>query len=479
VQVTDALGNAEVMTFSLTVNTSSTQRSKRTQPYVNTSPWNTPASAAGSIAGLFSAPIFGSNVLSVFSATVTGFAPGVYIDPEFNITTGSQTSLPYAVASQFLYEQSVGRGGSYGTGGTLCALSGTNAYNSTAGDALANTIDGGAYLNKYPIPNPFAAQTATYYGNIGWTVGYAKNNDPSAILLGDDDTISSNQQFSRCTASGSIGTGFLRDTPVLSGYSGYASFSPSIKTGDGRFGPHGGSGLSALGGSLRLFDLQHGVIAHCLKLDFPRGVLWGNSGAIPPANYSVGECYPTGTNGYSNTAIGYVWPAYNVDGGTPAYIGTNNKLKMGSLLQIPSNVSLSSLGPLIGYTAGFETTLGLMLATCAQDYGFYPCDTTGGTPSATGNTLAIEVAVEPDATTGAIFGSSGAYAGADDYCVKTFGFSMYQGNGSNITWPAYVRDVYRILSALCVNLLNGPSDGVHGSGGGTAIVPYLTNSFSD
>src|SRR5208283_4767578 len=95
---------------------------------------------------------------------------------------------------------------------------------------------------------------------------WVKANFISGILLGDDLTVSSNDQFGRYTVSGPVSTGTLYDTPALDGNNGYFAFDPTIKTGDGRFGSHGASRLSGLGGSLRLFDLQQGVIAHCLKV---------------------------------------------------------------------------------------------------------------------------------------------------------------------------------------------------------------------
>jgi hypothetical protein len=147
---------------------------------------------------------------------------------------------------------------------------------------------------------------------------------------------------------------------------------------------------------------------------------------------------------------------------------------MGSLLQIPSNVNLSTLGPALGYSAGFETVLGLKLATCAQQYGYYPVDTTGSAALTTGNEFEFEVAIEPFPGTGAMFRASDNRFLLDAYVHDTWGFGVWADPSA-----AYQRDIFRILSALCVNLLNGPSDGVHGSGGGTAIVPYLSSTFSD
>lgn len=468
-----------VSTVASAAYTLSSSRSKYTQPFVNTSWWNTPASVAGSIGGLFSAPVFGSSITSLTGSL------GYFVEWELNLTIGA-SSPGYAVTQQFMYIQSAASGGAgpqFGSGVNLLPLSSTNAYNSSPGDSLAASVSS----NKYSIPDNYAAQGFNgNYGDQGWT-GTSPNNIKANFcwsnLLDDDATVSSGQQFSRYPASSSAGTGTLYDTPALKGNTGYSAFSPNIKTGDGRFGPHGGSRMSALGGSLRLFDLEQGVIAHCLKVVLPGGVMFNATNGSTSNNFS-GEHPPASGSGYGNSNYGYVEPAYCQD--SYAYGGTNGNLKIGSLLQIPSSTTLSSLGTALGYTAGpyggFETALGEMFAVCAQNYGIYVVDTTGtGSP---GYFIFPEATAEPDPTTGNMVVTNGGneVTVLDNYCINTFGFSLFQygtsasGGGAD---NAYVRDLNRLFYALCTNLLNAAADGVHGSGGGTAIVPYLSNTFSN
>lgn len=325
-------------------------RSKYTQPFANTSFWNDPASVVGT-GVVHSAPVF-PNAASRFSNSY-------FVEWEHNIVIGKKT-MPYAVTEQYMYIQQGAL--NWAETNNLIPLTTTTAFNSTAGDSLAAAVSG----NKYPIPDNYAGEGfGGNYGDQGWTATSPNNikaNFVSAILLGDDDTISNNQQFSRYPAGAPAGTGTLYDEPTKKDFNSSLPFNPSITVGDGRFGAHGASRLSSLGGSLRLFDLQQGVISHALKVVIGHNDCWGGGNGT---NFT-GEHLPKSNTGYSNNSYGYVYPAYCKD--DQNYTGTNPDLRMGSLLQIPSNVELSSLGNAFGYTpgphGGFDTVLGQMIAVC-------------------------------------------------------------------------------------------------------------------
>jgi hypothetical protein len=91
----------------------------------------------------------------------------------------------------------------------------------------------------------------------------------------------------------------------------------SIK-GEGTWGAHFGSGLSTLGGSIRLGEINGpNPIRHAIKIEFDTHLFWKN---------------PT------DNAQSYRWPAYNCDGNTNAYgvYNTSNKAQaVGALLAIP------------------------------------------------------------------------------------------------------------------------------------------------
>jgi hypothetical protein len=129
---------------------------------------------------------------------------------------------------------------------------------------------------------------------------------------------------------------------------GYA-FPPQNVYGDGLCCGHGGSSLSAMGGTLRKGELTGDQpIRHALAIN-----LWGN--------YLHFD---------SSTGSGHVWPAGSHDGAAAStYKGRDRNLKMGSLLAIPPSVSERSLK--------LETKAGRKLFHALQDYGTYVVDDSG------------------------------------------------------------------------------------------------------
>ncbi|MEM7272724.1 MAG: hypothetical protein AAF547_06565 [Actinomycetota bacterium] len=120
-----------------------------------------------------------------------------------------------------------------------------------------------------------------------------------------------------------------------------------IRTGDGIRGAHGGSGMSSLGGTLRLHDLEQGEITHALKL------------VIQASQW------------LSQSDGGYRWPAVKADSYVNApptaschYGGDNPVLRMGALLALPPDFDVE----------GLETEFGRMLGRALQDYGGYIVD---------------------------------------------------------------------------------------------------------
>jgi hypothetical protein len=124
----------------------------------------------------------------------------------------------------------------------------------------------------------------------------------------------------------------------------------------GTYGGHAGSGLSALGGSIRRGELVgSGEIRHAIKI-----LIWAKT-------YLYYDAAPGGIKGYR-------WPAYTADeyAGSATdpnrYQGTNPKLVMGTLLAIPPGVTEASLG--------LTTPWGGKLFRALQNYGAYIVDDT-------------------------------------------------------------------------------------------------------
>lgn len=160
-------------------------------------------------------------------------------------------------------------------------------------------------------------------------------NNAAGALRADNNTIQEFLYASRCNGTGSVYTGL-----TLCEQSIYGS-------GIDGFCAHGGSGLSGVGGSLRLWEINSTQpIKHALKITMP--------------SYLLSKC-----NG------GQRWPAQNADSGYSDtgswqyYAGTNCNLRMGSLLAMPATANCDTL---------VSATLAKRICKALQDYGAYVVD---------------------------------------------------------------------------------------------------------
>jgi hypothetical protein len=152
--------------------------------------------------------------------------------------------------------------------------------------------------------------------------------------------------FARCTAGG-IATGRHVSSSTTGTWPIADRRAGSDIFGEGRFGEHGGTHLSVLGGALRLGELRPGGprIRHALKIILPRMVQFH----APP--------------GQNN----WVWPAYNGDD-NETYHGTDPRVRPGALYALPPTLNINQMG--------FETEPGLQIAWTMQNYGAYHHDCT-------------------------------------------------------------------------------------------------------
>ncbi|MEA5565334.1 hypothetical protein [Anabaena sp. UHCC 0399] len=164
------------------------------------------------------------------------------------------------------------------------------------------------------------------------TVGTSTPNNSSAFLMPDGKTLQQLNPLARCIPGGAV--------------YGYAYTPPVDIYSDGIGGSHGGSGLSAIGGTIRKGELTSSQpIRHVLKV-----LLHGRK-------YYY----------YSRSIPGYRWPADRADKTAPStYGGKNPSLVMGSLLAIPSWVTEASLN--------LQTPAAKKLFHALQDYGAYTVD---------------------------------------------------------------------------------------------------------
>jgi hypothetical protein len=285
---------------------------------------------------------------------------------------------------------------------------------------------------EYLLLDAGAPPTKLYYNGVGWrggdrckpggdilatvpvptnyTVPNDDHNNGAVFLLGDQRTILQSQPFTRCEAGGPA-------TSLL-------TFPEQDLYGDGISGAHGGSGLSSLGGSLRLGELRPGEQGprHALKVNV----------------YGRQALYECQTEDQC-----WTWPASKSDSGAVGSYGTesnnqNTAMKMGALLAIPASTNLGSLG--------LETEPASQLAWTLQNYGTYIVDDTGS----------------PGFDFSAETGPQGSFSGqfAADY-----GFRFVQFAQDNTPWT---RDMQRIVRALRVVANNSPTSI---GGGGKPLQP--------
>lgn len=210
----------------------------------------------------------------------------------------------------------------------------TNVVLNTAGwdnqHTRCGSVSGGqAIANNVPIPTDFSTDP----GYQGLTPNMA-----AAVLLEDGSTVMQTQPFHRCGSGGAV-------------TSQYVFASGDIRSGDGVLGAHGGSGMSSLGGAIRVGELvPGGTIRHALKVELDCERL----------------CYYNG--GESDGMAGFRWPAVAADSGAPGrYHGANPGVQMGSLLALPPDFDESRLA----------TEPAKILARALRDYGSYVVDDTG------------------------------------------------------------------------------------------------------
>ena len=154
--------------------------------------------------------------------------------------------------------------------------------------------------------------------------------------------------------------------------------SPTLQS---ALGSHGGSGLSGIGGTIRLGELLNstGPILHALKLELWSGPYYFGgipnlqSGTCAPWSppYTVGiKTHPCVPSGGRNQ---YVWPAIGSDSGSQhggkLYFGQDKYLAPGSLLAIPPTLSET--------LKALKTPVGSKIAQALTDFGGYLVDDTG------------------------------------------------------------------------------------------------------
>ena len=181
----------------------------------------------------------------------------------------------------------------------------------------------------YDIPVPYNFST-----DPGYDVGTP--NMGAAILMPDGNTIKQTQPFHRCGIGGTATSQYKFNDVDL--------FGPGVE------GAHGGSGLSAFGGTLRVHELRKdSEILHVMKIN------------IYAAKYFSYK---------QDGSPGYRWPAKNSDSYASENYGSKGtppaEMEMGALLALLPEFPLDKL----------RTEPAKILAKAFKNYGAYVVDDT-------------------------------------------------------------------------------------------------------
>lgn len=335
--------------------------------------------------------------------------------------SAARDPLKQPFSSNSIWNMPIGSGAQY----VAAHISGTPANNIWA---IMPGVD-----DEKIFMTPTAPLTKLYYNSAAWTganrctttstlratvpmpSGYvipnSGANNSASFLMADKRTILQSQPVTRCTAGGSGTTLTVPTSQDLYG--------------TGITGAHGGSGLSAIGGSIRMGEMRPGSTTgprHALKVNvYAKEVLY--------------KC--------TTRAACFRWPATNSDSYAVGWYGAannnqNTAVKMGALLAIPYSMSIASLN--------LETTPGKQLAWTLQNYGAYIVDDT----YAPGFALNAE---------------SGPAGDKRAEFKADWGFDMLQKVANNTAWR---RDMQKIVQALAVVNNNSPTSI---GGGGTPRQP--------
>ena len=264
--------------------------------------------------------------------------------------------------------------------------------------------------------------TATVYATVpmpaDFLIAPSRQNNATVFLDVDGRTLIQTQPTARCAAGEPV-TAFIL-FPIREDLYG-----------TGISGSHGGSRLSALGGTLRVGELRPNLPPprHALK------IVLDTREVVPP-------CTPR--------ANCFRWPALTSDSDATTAYGSkvipnvSPAMRMGALLALPASLDIN--------TIGLETDAAKQMAWVLQNYGAYVVDST----DFPGYLIATEN------------GPNGSFA---EQFKSDWGFDFNQRVHFNTAW---VRDWLKLFPALNVVDNNSPTSI---GGGGTPLQP-LAPTFS-
>jgi hypothetical protein len=322
---------------------------------------------------------------------------------------------------------------------------GASATLASAGTAFGSYTDpdGNTYPTRlveeedYIFMDPSAPTAVVQYSPAEWTGAdrcVASGSDPNfpfTVRMPSSYVIPhgpNNNSTAWIDATGSI---VLQAQPVARCVAGadataYSAFGDEDIYGAGRGGAHGGSDLSALGGTIRYGEWTYAknnnltYFRHALKVTMmaKKWYYWGGGGGNQ-----------------------WRWPATTADNYASAirYGGTNSQLKPGSLLALPASFNVAAL----------LTQPGRIIAETLKRFGAYVVD------DSYANRFCVSMAVEPAGN-------------VKDEFQALWGYTFRQEPDTTPQETDWFKDMRTIFAALNVVTNNGSSSI---GGGGAALSP--------
>mmetsp|Transcript_33846 Transcript_33846/g.46392 ORF Transcript_33846/g.46392 Transcript_33846/m.46392 type:complete len:1310 (+) Transcript_33846:70-3999(+) len=312
----------------------------------------------------------------------------------------------------------------------------TNIYYSSAAWTAASRCDPDSPLQLYlqaPFPPGFIVADSLS----------DRHNYPATFIMSDKVTLRQGLPLAHCSTDKSPTLLAVSDpanpshAALFAATAGGVTESPSIY-GPGFYGAHASSGLSAIGGTIRIGEFMpdsQGIIRpvrHALKAN------------IQAAKYFYKAVGMTALTCFK-------WPAVKCSYGyANQYAGTNQFLSPGSLLALLPSYDINNMG--------LVSEPGKALAWTLQNYGVYLVDDSGW------DAVVFETELSP----------SGDYR---DAFFAAYGFAFFAAPGNENVWVKDVRKLFSLLSvvknwdAAMYNTVTA-SQGTLGVGGGAPRQPW-------
>eukprot|EP00041_Stephanoeca_diplocostata_P013929 m.249357 g.249357 ORF g.249357 m.249357 type:complete len:439 (+) comp19518_c0_seq2:252-1568(+) len=325
------------------------------QPFASTSIWNTPIGANARFVDAKLYTDFNTTIFHVDTEYMIGFTSDTPTDSDVGTkvdnrnVAGTSNAVPLVpVVNQGWW------------GGIPPAVAAKCPVPSDANSWCHCTVIGNI-SDHLPIPLDFTTNTT---GNNEGTV---KLNETHVLQL---------QPVYRC--------GTTSTSPLLAMWPNFMRYPENhrildVRTSNGTYGCHGGSGLSGFGGSIRKGELNASAppIQHAIKIEL----------------YAYNWYY---CGSRTNRSSCFRWPASSADGyalkcGQPpgCYNGTNPSLQPGSLLAVPT-AAVSPTRKLL------QTDIGKRFLDVLHAFGGYIVDDAAGAPNHGRANICYEHGVEAE-----------------------------------------------------------------------------------